>query len=51
VYLTGLPPEGQLVAKWGGDKQCQLTYTLPGETDEASLPGGIVTMKGICRGG
>lgn len=49
VYLTGLSPQGTLVAKWGGNKQCRVNYTLPDDGSH-TLPGGIVrTTKEICQ--
>lgn len=39
VYLSGLEPSGELIAKWGLDdeNQCRATYSLPQNTDQQSL--------------
>ena len=39
VYLSGLEPSGELIAKWGHDdeNQCRATYSLPQNTDQQSL--------------
>lgn len=48
VYLTGLPQQGALIAKWGDNKQCQVAYTLPDVGRHESV-GGIVTTRETCR--
>lgn len=47
VYLTGLSPQGSLVAKWGKNQQCQIIYTLPGGSDASS--GGMTTIRETCQ--
>nr|ELR5167424.1 fimbrial biogenesis outer membrane usher protein [Providencia rettgeri] len=44
VFLSGLPLEGRLHAKWGNlpDEQCNINYILPDESDN------ITNMKGNC---
>ncbi|QXX83130.1 fimbrial biogenesis usher protein [Providencia sp. R33] len=39
VYLTGLPLSGHLMARWGDtpDAQCQITYSLPKESQNEAL--------------
>ncbi|MGQ8704272.1 fimbria/pilus outer membrane usher protein [Serratia marcescens] len=48
VYLSGLPSQGTLIAKWGENQQCQVSYTLPdvGSNESAS---DIVTTRETCR--
>ncbi|MDI6539110.1 fimbrial biogenesis usher protein [Pantoea ananatis] len=47
VYLTGLPPEGTLLAKWGdaAAQQCHIAYRLP----EAALKQVLSYATGVCR--
>lgn len=47
VYLTGLSPQGALVAKWGKNQQCRISYALPDESDASS--GGMTTLREACR--
>ncbi|WP_419236830.1 fimbria/pilus outer membrane usher protein [Serratia fonticola] len=44
VYLTGLPEQGQLMAKWSGG-QCWVAYTLPATKGSA----GLYEMRNACR--
>ncbi|PIJ48394.1 pilin outer membrane usher protein SafC [Erwinia sp. OLTSP20] len=48
VYLTGLPRQGSLIARWGDNKQCQVSFTLP-DTGSHESSGGIVTTHETCR--
>jgi P pilus assembly protein, porin PapC len=45
VYLTGLPDEGELTVKWGGNQQCKVSYRLPKTKGEA----GVYILNNVCR--
>lgn len=45
TWMTGLPAQGQLQARWGEGQQCLVDYRLPEEKGNA----GIHTVKGVCH--
>lgn len=47
VYLTGLSPQGVLVARWGGSQQCRINYTLPDESK--AFRSGMTVTKQNCN--
>ncbi|EIX6432901.1 fimbrial biogenesis outer membrane usher protein [Salmonella enterica] len=47
VYLTGMPPQGDVLAQWGkgADSQCRAHYQLP-ENDNPA--GGVINIDATC---
>lgn len=45
VYLTGLPNEGELTVKWGGNQQCHVSYRLPDKKSESN----VYNLTSVCR--
>lgn len=51
VYLSGLPPKGELRVRWGrqADQQCRVSYALDDAPVQETPTVNIVQRSVICR--